>query len=147
MASHEDHQLPEDLHGIAGRLRRERAEATPLELDRMKLLAMNRAAKDSSAVRSKGRPVRSRLVSPVLAAALLLGGFAGIVAGTGEIPLTSGGSNASSANSQYCPPSSPAAGKPKKQPGVNMCGQPTTTTTATTTSTTTTTTTTTKKKK
>ena len=99
----------------------------------MKLLAMNRAAKEGSTSARTRRPVRSRLVSPVLAAALFVAGFAAVAGGTGEIPFSSGGSNASSANSQYCPPSSPAAGKPKKQPGGNKCGQPTTTTTTTTT--------------
>jgi hypothetical protein len=121
MAPREDHRPPDDLHDIVERLRRERAEATPLELDRMKLLAMNRA----STSRPKGRLARSRLASPVLAGALLLAGIAAIAGGTGEIPLSSGGSNASSANSQYCPPSSPAAGKAKKQPAGNKCGQPT----------------------
>jgi hypothetical protein len=125
MAPREDHRPPDDLHDIAERLRRERAEATPLELDRMKLLAMNRAATGASTSRPKGRLARSRLASPVLAGALLLAGIAAIAGGTGEIPLSSGGSNASSANSQYCPPSSPAAGKAKKQPGGNKCGQPT----------------------
>jgi hypothetical protein len=127
MAPREDHRLPAELHEVAERLRLERAEATPLELDRMKLLAMSRAAREDSRAPRRSWIARSRLASPVLAGALLLAGVAAIAGGVGEVPFSSGGSNASSANSQYCPPSSPAAGKPKKQPGGNKCGQPTTT--------------------
>ena len=123
MAHPRDQRLPEDLRDIAARLRDERPEPTPLELDRMKLLAMSRAAREAPRTRSRRR-LRARLASPVLAAVLLVGGLAAIAGGVGETPFSSGGSNASSANSQYCPPSSPGAGKPKKQPGGNKCGQP-----------------------
>jgi hypothetical protein len=136
MAHPRDQRLPDDLRDIAARLRDERPEPTPLELDRMKLLAMRRASQEPAKPQRRSWIARSRLASPALAAALLLGGLAAIAGGIGETPFSSGGSNASSANSQYCPPSSPAAGKPKKQPGGNKCGQPTTTTTTTTTSTT-----------
>ena len=131
MAPHEDHRLDE----VAERLRRARPEATPLELDRMKLLAMRRASRAPARAQRRSWIARSRLASPALAGALILAGLAGIAGGIGATPFSSGGSNASSANSQYCPPSSPAAGKPKKQPGGNKCGQPTTTTTTTTSTT------------
>ncbi|MGH2979743.1 MAG: hypothetical protein ACRDLQ_08910 [Solirubrobacterales bacterium] len=123
MAPREDHRLPDDLYDVAARLRQERAEATPLELDRMKLLAMKRAAGPASGPRARKGFVRSRLVSPVLAAALLIGGVAALAGSTGGPPISLGGSNASSVNSQYCPASSPGAGKEKKQPGGNKCGQ------------------------
>jgi len=125
MAPREDHRLPDDLHDVAERLHRERPEPTPLELDRMKLLAMNRAAHEVSRPPARSWIARSRLASPALAAALLLAGIAAIAGGTGETPFSLGGSNAASVNSQYCPAASPAAGKPKKQPGGNKCGQPT----------------------
>ena len=135
MAHPRDQRLPDDLHDIAARLRDERPEATPLELDRMKLLAMRRSSQQPAKPQRRSWIARSRLASPALAGALLLGGLAAIAGGIGETPFSSGGSNASSANSQYCPPSSPAAGQPKKQPGGNKCGQPTTTTTTTTSTT------------
>jgi hypothetical protein len=124
MAPREDHRLPDDLHEVAARLRQERAEATPLELDRMKLLAMRRAAQPVSTPRRRGRMARSRLASPVLAAALLLTGVVAIAGTTGGTPFSTGGSNAASVNSQYCPASSQQPGKPKKQEGGNKCGQP-----------------------
>lgn len=137
MAPHDEHRLPPDLLDVSERLRRERPEATPLELDRMKLLAMRRASREPARPERRSWIARSRLASPALAGALLLGGLAAIAGGIGETPFSSGGSNASSANSQYCPPSSPAAGKPKKQPGGNKCGQPTTTTSSSSTTSTT----------
>jgi hypothetical protein len=119
MAPHED----KSLNDIAARLRDERPEATSLELDRMKLLAMSRGSREPAKAR-RTWIARSRLTSPALAAALLLGGLAALAGGIGETPFSSGGSNASSANSQYCPPTSQQPGKPKKQPGGNKCGQP-----------------------
>lgn len=136
MAPHEDHRLNE----VAERLRSERPEATPLELDRMKLLAMRRASQEPARPQRRSWIARSRLASPALAAALLLGGLAALAGGVGETPFSSGGSNASSANSQYCPPTSQQPGKPKKPPDGNKCGQPKTKQTTTTTSTTTSTT-------
>lgn len=123
MAPREDPRHPDDLRDIAARLRQERPEATPLELDRMKLVAMKRAAGPVSTPRKRGRIARSRLASPALAAALLLAGAAAIAGTTGGTPFSSGGSNAASVNSQYCPASSQQPGKPKKQQG-NQCGKP-----------------------
>lgn len=58
-----------------------------------------------------------------LALVLTVVGLVG--AGGGAVIAASGGSssNGSSANSQYCPDSSPGAGKPKHQGGGNKCGQ------------------------
>jgi len=64
----------------------------------------------------------SRLVSLVVSIALLAtGAVAFAAAGTG--PFTSSSSTGRSAsNSQYCPPGTPNAGKPKK-PGPAACGE------------------------
>jgi hypothetical protein len=97
------------------RLRGERAELTAIELDRVKRSAM------AGAARGGGR--RMTLKARLVTGALLLGL---IGTGGGAVLAASGGSssNGSSANSQYCPPSSPGAGKPKHQGGGNKCGHP-----------------------
>jgi hypothetical protein len=58
-----DHE-PTDLDHIAAQLRRERAEATPLELDRIKLRALegHRASTSSTLRRQRGSILKSRLV-------------------------------------------------------------------------------------
>jgi hypothetical protein len=121
--AHPDHErFPREFDDVVERLRKERAEATPVELDRMKLLAMKHAARGSaSRVRSRRGFLRSRLVSPVLAAALLVAGVAALAGNTSGPPSSVAGSNASSANSEYCPASSPGAGKLKD--GSNNCGK------------------------
>ena len=65
--------------------------------------------------------MKSRLASILVVAGLLVGGTSGVLAATGGIPGSGGNSN-SAANSQYCPPSSPGAGKPKHGEGGNKCG-------------------------
>src|SRR5881398_3499797 len=95
-SSFED-RLPDDLRDVAVRLHSERAEATGLDLDRMKTRAMANAA----ASRPKGLALKSRGIAVVLTLGLM-------AAGTG------GGS---SANTQY----KPGCG-PKKTDGVNPSG-------------------------
>ena len=121
MADFNQGPLPEDLAEIADRLRRERAEPSPLELDRIKLQAMSRAGRPSKRL-SKPGLVRTRLVTAVVASALLIAGAGAIGGATGGLPSVDFESTPS-VNSQYCPPSSPAAGKPKKQEGGNKCGK------------------------
>ena len=111
---------PEDqeLRDVVARLRAGRPEAAPVELDRIKRSAMARA--QSPVTRGVGlRSLRSRMIAPILAIGIIGGGTTGVLAGGGG--GTSGNGNGA-ANSQYCPPSSPAAGKPKHQSGGNKCG-------------------------
>jgi hypothetical protein len=100
---------------IERQLREARPELAPLELDRVKRGVVTRTARHGG----RGMRVRSRLL-----AGLLLLGLVGT--GGGAVLAASGGSssNGSSANSQYCPDSSPGAGKPKHQGGGNKCGKP-----------------------
>jgi hypothetical protein len=111
MTSSDDHQ---DLSGIEDRLRRSRAELTPIELDEMKRQALSRAS-------TGGRMnLKSRAVT-----ALLVLGLVG--SGGGAVLAASGGNGKSNGNgadrSQYCPPNSPGAGKPK-DPRPAKCGHP-----------------------
>jgi hypothetical protein len=103
-----------DDAGVERHLNAQRAELTPIELDRVKRGVLAKAA------RQGGRGMlRSRL-----SVALIVLGLVGT--GGGAVLAASGGSssNGSSSNSQYCPPSSPGHGKPKHQPGGNKCGHP-----------------------
>jgi hypothetical protein len=110
-------RLPPDLERLAAQLRAERPEASPLDLDAIKTRAIRHAAASAP---TKGRLMKSRLVSILVAGGVLLGGAGGVMAATGGIPGNAGPSSA--AKSQYCPPSSPSPGKPKGQPGGNKCG-------------------------
>ena len=103
-----DDRLPEDLRDLAARLRDQRAEATGLELDRMKTRAMAKAASS----RPKGFALRSRGMAAVLTLALMAAGTGGVLAGGGH-----GKGGGSSAKSQY----KPGCG-PKKSNGVNPSG-------------------------
>jgi hypothetical protein len=114
-------QLPSDLEEVGRRLREARPEANPLELDTIKTRALQ--ASRSASRQGKGRTVRSRLATIVVAFALLVGGTAIVMAAAGGNP-GSGGSSGSAPNNQYCPPSSNADGKPKNPPPGNQCGQP-----------------------
>ena len=103
---------PEDLRAIAHRLHAERAAATPLELDRLKLRAKAQASHEAArfAPRQKGMFVRSRIVTMMLVLGLVVsGGTAGV--------LATGSSGGSSGGTQY----KPGCG-PKKSDGVNPSG-------------------------
>jgi len=105
-------RLPQDLEQIAERLREERPETSPLDLDRIKTLAIRRAAANAP---MKGHGMKPRLVSVLVAAGILVGGAGGVMAATGGVP-GSGHSSSSSSNDQYgggggggdkpCPPAS-----------------------------------------
>ena len=107
MSNFED-RLPDDLRDLTARLRDQRAEATGLELDRMKTRAMAKAASS----RPKGFALRSRGMAAVLTLALMAAGTGGVLAGGGH-----GKGGGSSAKSQY----KPGCG-PKKSNGVNPSG-------------------------
>src|SRR5436309_12023906 len=107
MSNFED-RLPDELRELASRLREERAEATGLDLDRIKTNAMAKA----TAPRRKGFVLRSRGMAALLTLALMAAGTGGVLAGGGN-----GHSNHSSASTQY----KPGCG-PKKTNGVNPSG-------------------------
>ena len=116
--------IPADLLPLSERLEAERPRATPHELDRAKLRAMEQASR-TRAPRSAPRValMRSRrVVSIALAIGLMTGGTA-VVASSGGPKGASSQSNGSSATTQYCPPSSQQPDKPKK-PGPAKCGKP-----------------------
>lgn len=91
---HEE-SLPPDLLEVARRLRAERADASPLDLDHIKTRAMARA----SASPRKGLFMRSRIVSLALVLGLIgSGSTAGVIA-----HHKSGHSGGSAASAEYKP--------------------------------------------
>jgi hypothetical protein len=103
----DDENLPDDLQDVDRLLREQRAEASPLELDRLKLRAQ-------SAAGGRGTPRGPRFVTVLLTSALLFSGAAAIVSSTGGSGPSA--TTVSPAAKQYCkPPAKP--GKPPKPPG------------------------------
>ena len=108
MSHFNEDSLPGDLSEVAERLRSERAEASSLDLDRIKTRAMASAATS----RTKGFQVKSRSIATLLTVALMAAGTGGVIAGGGH-----GGHNGNASKSQY----KPGCG-PKKSNGVNPSG-------------------------
>src|SRR5688572_24037630 len=95
--------LPRDLQGIADRLRRERPEPSPIELDRIKLLAMKRARGSGHSASPRRRSLmRSGLMSPALSIALVIVGLVAIAGATTGSPTSWGGSKGNGSHVQYC---------------------------------------------
>ena len=107
MSHFNEDSLPGDLSEVAERLRSERAEASSLDLDRIKTRAMASAATS----RTKGFQVKSRSIATLLTLALMAAGTGGVIA------VSSGGGTPSASNSQY----KPGCG-PKQTNGVNPSG-------------------------
>jgi hypothetical protein len=122
MSRHDEHSVPPDLQEIARRLEAERPQASDLELDRVKLKAMNAASRSTVPARPRlGQLFRSgRLATLSLAIVLMVGG--GAVLAKNDGPSKASNSKSSS-NSEYCPDSSQQPGKPK-DPGPSKCGKP-----------------------
>ena len=93
-----DDELGPDLQEIAHRLRTERAQASPLELDRLKLRAQAQAAGGRRTAPLKGRKMRSHATVLALAAVLIGGTTAGGIALQSSSDESS---NPSAAASQY----------------------------------------------
>jgi hypothetical protein len=98
-----------DDAAVERHLNAQRAELTPIELDRVKRGVLAKAAPQGGRGMLKSR----------LSVALIVLGLVG--SGGGAVLAAAGGSssNGSSSNSQYC-----KNGKPKHQGGGNKCGQP-----------------------
>ena len=94
MGHHDEDHTPDELQDVARRLRAHRTEASPLELDRIKLRAMA-SAKTS---RPKGSALKSRLIVALAAVGLMAGGTSGVIAAKGG-----NGNGGSAAESQYRP--------------------------------------------
>jgi hypothetical protein len=86
----------EELEGVAQRLRNERPEASPLQLDQIKMSAMSRA-KAGTRRRSAGA---RRLATAGLTIGLLAAGTGGVIAGANNKGGHSGG-NTSASSTQY----------------------------------------------
>lgn len=87
---HDAHK--DELEGVAQRLRNERPELSPLELDRIKISAMSRAKAKSR----RGRAGARRLATAGLTVGLLAAGTGGVIAGEGN-----GHHGGNAANTQY----------------------------------------------
>ena len=83
--------LPEDVASAAQRLRDERPQATPLELDQVKTTAMSRAG-----AKARGASTSRRLVASSLVVGLMAAGTGGVIAAG-----SSGGATGDAATSQY----------------------------------------------
>jgi hypothetical protein len=99
MSHWNEDRLPEELNDVAERLRQNRAEMNPLELDRVKLQVKAQASRTPQSVwrPRRGTPMKSRVVTLALTALLIGGTTAGGIAASG------GNGNGSSAQSQYRP--------------------------------------------
>lgn len=101
MDNHADQRTPDELLHVAERLRRDRPQATALELDQMKQRVRTRmsAASAAGARSRKGTPMKSRITMT----ALLVCGM--LMSGTGATLAVSGNSGSgSAAEAQYPPP-------------------------------------------
>jgi len=97
MQDNESH-LPDDLREVAHRVRAQRVEATPLELDRIKRRALHQASRNP--ITKEGPFMRKRIAQLITVALLVLG-----VGGTFAIAGNGGGTSKpqpSAAQTQYC---------------------------------------------
>jgi hypothetical protein len=99
MAKFDEHNLPDDLRDVEERLRRARPSFTELELDQLKRRTMAKFPERGPSIvgRTRGKPMRSRVLTLALTA-LLIGGTAG-----GAIAGGAGGNSSNSAREQYKP--------------------------------------------
>jgi hypothetical protein len=75
-------RLPDDLQDVVARLQTHKPEASPLELDRIKLRAMAQAERRPASRLGKGLIMRSKMVTMALVFGLVTtGGTAGVIAG------------------------------------------------------------------
>src|SRR3954469_6688164 len=101
MSDRSDQELPQDLADVGERLRENRAAASPLELDRIKLQARTRAHRRTGSPQlRRGVTVRSRGVTLILTLLLLGGTTAGGMAWGGGGDDNGDGA----AQAQYRPP-------------------------------------------
>ena len=108
MSHFNEDSLPGDLREVAERLRSERAEASSLDLDRIK----TRAVASAATSRTKGFQVKSRSIATLLTLALMAAGTGGVIAAS-----SNNSKPGNAATSQY----KPGCG-PKKTNGVNPSG-------------------------
>ncbi len=96
MRKHDAHDKAE-LEGVAQRLRNERPEASPLQLDQIKTSAMSRAKSGSRRHKAGAR----RLATAGLTIGLLAAGTGGVIAGQGDGGHHHGTSGGNASNTQY----------------------------------------------
>jgi hypothetical protein len=74
----------DEFEDVIARLRAERREATPLELDQIKMRALNQAHRSASGPRARGVDVRRTLVVLISTFSLMAGGTGAVIAGGGN---------------------------------------------------------------
>jgi len=87
----------DEVEGVAQRLRNERPEASPLQLDQIKTSAMSRA----KAGTRRGRAGARRLATAGLTIGLLAAGTGGVIAGGGDHHHHGGSGGGNATNTQY----------------------------------------------
>jgi hypothetical protein len=127
MSRQDEHSVPPDLQEIARRLEAERPQASELELDRMKLRAMNAASRAARrAGPTIGQILRSGRLATIALAIVLIGGGTAVLANSGG--PTSGSSHESASKKEYedddCGQGQDEKGRNKsKANGSNVCQQ------------------------
>src|SRR4051812_37554293 len=97
-----DHDPAGEFADVVERLRAEKPQATPLELDRIKTTAMARAQRRQATPASRRASMRRSLVIAMVTGSLMIGGTGAVLAG-GDNGNDNG--NKDSGNGQYgCPP-------------------------------------------
>ena len=97
-----DDSWPDDLQEVVDRLRDERPEPAPIELDRIKLAAMKRATRTAGTAPGRRGLMRSGLAGPVLSIGLVILGVVAIAGATTGSPTSMGRSKGNSSHVQYC---------------------------------------------
>jgi hypothetical protein len=122
MAKFDEHNLPDDLREVADRLRQARPCFTELELDQLKRRTMAKSSERAPSIvgRTRGKPMRSRVLT-LAVTALLIGGTAG-----GAIAGGAGGKSANAAREQYkegegCGDENHVHTGPSGKPGHDKC--------------------------
>ncbi len=92
MAFSHEPELPPELRETEARLRQARPSFTELELDQLKMRTMSRVSS-----RTRGTPMRSRILA-LTVSALILGGATG-----GAIAAGGGGGSSNAAKEEYKP--------------------------------------------
>src|SRR4051794_28380590 len=120
MGEFHDRQYPDDLGDLARRLDARRPEVTDLELDGVKLKAMERIRRAAGGGRRKNSMNRRGLLAPVMMVAVLLCGTGATLALSGQFS-----SKQSASQKQYGPPHgcghNPNKGKPPRHGCKRKC--------------------------
>ena len=113
MDSRSKNTRSDEFGRLEEQLRSARAQASALELDRIKLQAITQASQAGSKSGSRLKGAGFGRSRRILSVALIIGMFGGGTVFAASGGLNSSSSAASAAKNQYCPPTSGSGGGPK----------------------------------